>query len=139
MTDEAETYGAEIAANWHPTEHLQVRSSISYSDTDIIGLAAGTQEYSQANWRGNLGAIFAPNTQWSYQLNLYATERAFAQVPGYIRTDIGTTWTPNEDWEVSAHIQNLFDPAHMEDYSSFFGFQGWEVPRTAYLQIRRWF
>jgi len=27
----------------------------------------------------------------------------------------------------------------MEDYSSFFGFQGWEVPRTAYLQIRRWF
>jgi len=139
MTDEAETYGAEIAANWHPTEHLQVRSSISYSDTDIIGLAAGTQEYSQANWRGNLGAIFAPNTQWSYQLNLYATERAFAQVPGYIRTDVGTIWTPNEDWEVSAHIQNLFDPSHVEDYSSFFGFQGWEVPRTAYLQIRRWF
>lgn len=138
-TDTAETYGGEIAFNWHPIDPLKIRSSISYSDLNIEGAAAQTVEYSKANWRGNLGAFYSPNEKISYHLHLYATERASAQVPGYIRTDIGTTWTPNDHWEVSAHVQNLFDPKHPENFSNFFGPLVHEVPRTGYIQIRRWF
>jgi len=138
-TDTAETYGGELALNWHPFNTVQIRSSVSYSDLDIEGIAAGTTEYSQANWRGNLSAVYTPNKNHSYHLHLYATERAFVEVPGYIRTDIGTTWTPNQDWEISLQIQNLFDPSHPENFSSFFGPLPHEVSRTAYLQIRRWF
>jgi iron complex outermembrane receptor protein len=81
-TDTADTYGGEMAINWQPTDELRVRSSISYSDLDIKGVAAQTLEYSKANWRGNLGAIFSPNEKFSHHIHLYATEKAFDAVPG---------------------------------------------------------
>ena len=138
-TDSADTYGGEIAANWHPTADLRIRTSLSYSDTDLEGLGSATTEYCMANWRANLVASYSPGDNFRYNLGLYAAERASAQVPGYIRTDAGITWTPVPEWEVSLQAQNLFDPSHPEDYSEFNGMHVYEVPRTAYLQIRRWF
>lgn len=138
-TDSADTYGGEIAANWHPSANLQVRTSVSYSDTDFEGLGATTDEYSVANWRANLVATYTASDSLRCNLGLYATERASEQVPGYLRTDAGITWTPVPEWEVSLQGQNLSDSSHPEDYSAFNGTHAYEVPRTAYLQIRRWF
>ena len=138
-TDEAESFGGEIALNWQPSTSLHIRSSVSYSDTKIEGPGASTREYSQAKWRGHFRANYSPVDQLVYHLSLYASERAFAEVPGYIRTDIGTTWSPNKDWEISLHIQNLFDPFHPEDMAYFNGQFAQEIPRTAFLEVRRWF
>lgn len=138
-TDTMENEGVEVALNWHPTEQFHVRASASYTDWEIEGIGAATVEYSKANWQGNLGINYLPTPEWAFHLHTYATEAARAEVPGYIRTDLGTTWTPNADWEISAHIQNLGDPGHPENFSTFFGLDAHEVPRTAYLQIRRWF
>ena len=110
-----------------------------YSDTEMEGPGAGTAVYSSAKWRGNVGLIYSPDHRFSHHLHFYATERAFPTVPGYIRTDIGTTWRPNDDWELSLHIYNLFDPQHPEFHSAVNGGFVHEVPRTAYLQVRRWF
>jgi iron complex outermembrane receptor protein len=137
--DSAETYGGEIAINWKYNDQLQTKASVSYSDTEMEGPGRGTAVYSSAKWRGNLGFIFSPDHQFSHHLHFYATERAFPTVPGYIRTDIGTTWRPNDDWELSLHIFNLFDPQHPEFHSLVNGGFVHEVPRTAYLQVRRWF
>jgi len=138
-TDTAETIGGEVSLTWHPNEHLRIRSSISTADTDIEGPGSISQQYSKAKWRGNFRANYTPNEHWSYHLGLYGSDRAFPEVPQYIRTDIGTTWTPDEKWEISAYMQNLFDPSHPEDYSPSHGSTIQEVPRSAYLQIRRWF
>lgn len=138
-TDTAEAYGGELAINWQPNPHWQIRTSVSYTDTDIEGLGSNTDQYSHAKWRGNLLTNYSPNEDWTYHLNFYGSERAFDEVPGYIRTDLGATWTPNHKWDVSAFVQNVFDPLHPEDYSSFYGEEVQEVPRTAYLQVRRWF
>lgn len=139
--DSAESYGAEFGVNWHTLgDALAVRASASYSDTDISGPGASTNQYSSAKWRGNLLANYTPNADYTYHLGVYATERAFEQVPGYIRTDIGCTWHPHDQgWEATLRVQNLFDPSHPEDYSSFYGAYSREIPRTTYLQIRRWF
>ena len=135
----AKTRGGEFALHWNPSRRLEIRPSISFSDNKIDGPSGGTNEYSRAQWRGNLIARYHPAAQWSYTLGLYATERAYDQVPGYLRTDIGTKWTPNLDWEISAYVRNLFDPSHPEDYTVLYGSGTLEVPRTAYIQVRRWF
>ena len=138
-TGAAETYGGEIALNWKASEQLRTKASVSYSDTDLAGPGASTSVYSEANWRGNLGFIFAPNHKFSHQLHFYATERSFPTVPGYIRTDIGTTWRPSRDWELSLNLFNAFDPQHPEFHSRINGNFVNEVPRTLHLQVRRWF
>lgn len=137
-TNTADTYGGEIALNWTPSQLLHIRSSVSFTDTDIQG-PADSSGFSEAKWRGKLLANITPPGEIRYFLGLYATERAYPQVPGYIRTDIGATWMPSHDWEASLSVQNLFDPSHPEDYSSFRGTANYEVPRSAYLQLRRWF
>ena len=135
----AKTHGGEFALQWSPSRCLEVRPSISYSNNEIDGPSSGTDEYSRAKWRGNLIATYCPLPDWTCQLGLYSTERAYDQVPGYLRTDLGAKWTPDLDWEVSFYVRNLFDPSHPEDYTSIHGMVVHEVPRTAYLQLRRWF
>ena len=137
--DSADSYGGEITLNWHPNTSLQVRSSLSYSETNLIGPGANTSIFSSSKWRGNIIANYRPNQKFTYHLGIYGVDRAQPTVPGYIRTDIGTTYTPNPDWEFRLQIQNLFDPSHPEDHNQFIGLLHHEIPRTAYLQIRRWF
>lgn len=138
-TNSADSYGGEIALNWIPSQLFHIRSSVSFSDTDIQGPDANPGSYSAAKWRGNLLANITPPGEIRYFLGMYASERASPHVPGYIRTDIGATWMPNHEWEASLSVQNLFDPSHPEDYSSFRGTAGYEVPRSLCLQLRRWF
>lgn len=138
-SDTAETYGGEIAINWQYNDQFQTKDSVSYSETEMDGPGANTAVYSAAKWRGNLGFIFSPNHELSHHLHFYATERAFPTVPGYIRTDIGTTWRPNQEWELSLHVFNLFDPQHPEFHSRVNGSFLHEVPRTIHFQARKWF
>ena len=138
-TNTADTYGGEISLGWKPTPELWIRSSASYSDTDVQGPGATLNLFSQAKWRGNLRADITPPGPISYFLAFYASERAFPQIPGYVRTDVGATWMPNQTWDASLHIQNLFDPSHPEDLGGFNDDPGYEVPRSVYLRFRRWF
>lgn len=135
----ADTYGGEIALNWHPDDHLRIRSSVSYSDTDITGAATNSNAYSSAKWRGNLLAFYTPPGPLSYNLGVYATEKPFATVPGFIRTDVGVTWQPGDGWEISLQAQNLADPYHTEDYSNIHGASVHEIPRTIFAQVRKYF
>jgi iron complex outermembrane receptor protein len=135
----ADTYGGEVSLNWHPTSEVQIRSSVSYSYTELKGPNTIIENFSDARWRGNLQVSYLPNLNHAFYINSYATERASNEVPGYIRTDIGSTWTPNREWEVSAFLKNAFDPSHPEFYSTFYGQQSFEIPRTFFVQVRRWF
>lgn len=136
---DADTYGGEISVNWHPTSELQIRSSISYTLTEMRGPDAIIENFSDAEWRGNVRISYLPGIHHAYYVNIYGSERADERVPGYIRTDIGSKWTPNKDWEVSAFLKNAFDPSHPEFYSEFYGLQSFEIPRTFFVQVRRWF
>lgn len=137
-SESAESYGGEIAVNWQQGQ-LSTRASISYADTQIEGVGAGTAVFSKAKWRGSLAALYSLDNSLRFNLGVYAVEKAFAQVPGYIRTDAGITWSPGKGWETSLQIQNAFDPLHPEHYSAFTGPGIYEVPRTVFLQARKWF
>ena len=137
-SESAESYGGEIALNWKGAQ-LSTRTSISYADTQIDGVGAGTNVFSKAKWRGSLSALYRVDKSLRFNLGIYAAEKAFEQVPGYIRTDAGVTWSPGNGWETSLQIQNAFDPLHPEHYSAFTGPGVYEVPRTVYLQARKWF
>lgn len=136
---DADTYGGEISINWQPTTDIQIRSSFDYTHTELKGPDTIIENFSDARWRANVRLSYFPSVTNAFYINAYAMDRAGTTVPGYIRTDFGTTWTPDSNWEVSAYLKNAFDPSHPEFYSSFYGHEVFEIPRTFFVQVRRWF
>jgi outer membrane receptor protein involved in Fe transport len=73
------------------------------------------------------------------QLNasVYIVHRLAALgVPYYVRGDVGVSWFPRKNLELTAGVQNVFDSQHVEFVGSGTTFAAnTEVPRTFYGQI----
>jgi outer membrane receptor protein involved in Fe transport len=54
-------------------------------------------------------------------------------IPGYIRTDVRLGWHINENMELSAVVQNLFDRQHPE-FSNFLLDTG-EIERSFFVKL----
>jgi len=132
---EAETYGVELAANWHVADNWRLQGSYSFLDVQADD--------------GNETAIEGDSPENQFQLRselditddlefngaLYYVDTLPAQeTEEYVRLDLGLTWRPSPNLELALWGQNLLDPVHMEfDTESFLDSPS-EIERSVYLQ-----
>ena len=55
-------------------------------------------------------------------------------MPGYVRVDLGLTWRPKPDVELSLGVQNLLDDRHPE-FGGQFATEATEMQRAIYGQF----
>jgi iron complex outermembrane receptor protein len=64
----------------------------------------------------------------------YVENLAAANIPSYVRVDLGLTWRPIKGAELTAGVQNLLDDRHKE-FDGQFGVTSTEMQRAVYLQF----
>lgn len=133
------TYGGEFAANWFPTDTLQVSGSYSLLFSDITGPTPAVAAY------GDGVDDSAPTHQASLRATQQITEDVdvtgqlryvdnVASHPSYLEGDLRVAWRPIEDLELSLVGQNLFDSSHPE-FAPGLGGALVEVPRSVYGRL----
>jgi iron complex outermembrane receptor protein len=138
----AETYGVEIAANWNVTENWRLAGSYSFLTALVHSPASDNSPLAESLSEDNV-----PRNQLqlrSYyditkniELNaaaFYVENLAGPAVPSYVRVDLGMTWRPQKDVELSVGVQNLLDDRHPE-FNGQFGAASSEIQRTIYGQF----
>ncbi len=112
----ADAYGGEIAGRWQVADNWSLHGSYS------LFLIDPDDSPSADEWEGS-----SPRHQFQFhsrlditkdlELNtaLYFVDRLRAQTTDeYFRLDVGVTWRPTHNVEVSAWGQNLLEPRHQE-------------------------
>ena len=64
----------------------------------------------------------------------YVENLAGPGIPSYVRVDLGMTWRPQKDMELTVGVQNLLDDRHPE-FGGQFGVASSEIQRTVYAQF----
>jgi len=135
----AETYGAELAANWNISEDWRLAASYTWIRLMVHGGSDDDEAFNEGSTPRNqfqIRSYYNITRDLEFNAALYYVDRlSEGDVPAYMRLDLGLTWHPNEDLAVSIGVQNLCDPAHLE-FSSGRGISdSSEVPRTFYGQL----
>lgn len=138
----AETYGAEVAANWNVTDNWRLTGSYTFLTALIHSTSSDRSLDPETGAEDNV-----PRNQLqlrSYldvtkdlELNAaayYVENLAGPGVPSYVRVDLGMTWRPKKDVELTVGVQNLLDDRHPE-FGGQFGVASTEVQRTVYAQF----
>lgn len=122
-----ETYGAEIAITFRPTEQWRLRAAYSYADVQIHGSAVPADEGNTPHHQAQVQSYL--DITDALELNAgayYVDEVPQADASSYVRLDVGLTWRPSPNVELSVWGQNLLESEHRE-------FSTNEVERGAYL------
>ncbi|MGA3066972.1 MAG: TonB-dependent receptor [Tepidisphaeraceae bacterium] len=133
-------YGGEVAASWKVEDDWRLTASYTLTQSHIrSAISPVTAE--QAN-----GTVPVNQFQFHSDYNLtkdlefntgtyYYDRLTYGNVPAFVRLDLGMTWRPRQDLELSAGVQNLLDNHHQE-FSNQGGFvQNSEIPRNFYGQV----
>jgi iron complex outermembrane receptor protein len=138
----ADAYGVEIAANWNVTDNWRLVASYTWLNLLVHSSSSDTSPIPESSTEDNV-----PHNQVqlrSYldvtknlELNAaayYVENLSGPAVPGYVRVDLGLTWRPKKDVELTVGVQNLLDDRHRE-FDGQFGVESSEVPRAVYGQL----
>ncbi|MDB6020146.1 MAG: TonB-dependent receptor, plug [Pedosphaera sp.] len=136
----ANTYGAELSAQWQVTEDWKLMGSYSWLHMRLTpsNLASGDSPQHQFQLHSYLNLTRAVELNASL---FYVSQLANADVPAfthpipaYTRVDLGLVWRPNKAWELGIWGQNLFNDQHLE-----FGSQRTpvltEIPRSIFGKV----
>lgn len=136
----AESYGAEVSAEWQVNPSWRLTGTYSYlrwfihdNPTDLYDPETETPVH-----QFTLRSHYALNKQWDVNAALYfAGERAVTQSPpgDYARLDLGLTWRPAPNLEISVWGQNLLDSGHVEYLDSRFNRLPIDIQRSVYLSM----
>ncbi len=140
------TYGAELALRWQPSRQLRVDAAYSYflmnldldrsltSNPNAPGFTEGLAPRHQISLRGAFD--FSARTECDAILR-YVDKLRTPPYPPYTALDLGVTWRPHRDWELSLVGQDLLDNHHPEQIfeSSNNGIPT-EVPQSVYVKVR---
>ena len=146
-----ESYGAEVNANWNPSEFWRLTASYAYLDIQlhnenptISNAGSETQENESPHHQANL--VSSLDLPWNLQFNvgIYYVDTivvdnvlvADVRVPSYIRTDMSLAWRPIENLEVRIVGQNLFDSHHPESGTTLTNIIQTEIERTVFGSIK---
>ena len=122
----AETYGAELSANWKLSDTWRLRGAYSFlrmqlhRDPGIAASAEGpegqsprNQVYLQSSWDLTKTVEFDLIGRYVDSLSKFPSA-APNSVPSYITMDARLGWRPNKAWELAVVGQNLLDGQHLE-------------------------
>jgi iron complex outermembrane receptor protein len=144
----ARTYGTEVALNLQATDNLRFEGSYSL-------LIANVTDYSKYGVTPNASAIDQSFPRNMFQVHSYLDVTRNIQLnasvyyyeaignknvlgatgpaPGsYVRGDLGVNWQVNPNLELSAGVQNAFEPHHLE--ASFNADYSAEADRAVYAE-----
>jgi iron complex outermembrane receptor protein len=142
------TYGAEVSANWQVLDNWRLQGSYSYLTANIHDNYAGTtpsalaidQSYPANQFQIHSYLDITKTLQFNagaYYVETIGNGNVLGAVgaaPGsYIRGDLGITWRPRPNLEISAGVQNAFDPHHLE--AAFNANASAQVSRAYYAQV----
>lgn len=141
-----ESYTAEVAANWQVTPAWRLAASYSFMNMRIFehgGVTANNilirslDENTSPKNQAQIHSYLDITRNLQLNISMYFVDRLAAlNVPSYVRGDIGVTWTPRKNLELSAGVQNIFDNQHPEFANNSTTFRtATEIPRTFYGQV----
>ena len=134
-TASAETWGVEAAATWRAAENLRIEGSYSFLHVHSDASLGDVEENSPAN-QGQIRAYLDVTDDLELNGAAYYVDVARnAESQAYIRLDVGLTWRPTENLEVSVWGQNLLDEGHVEFNNPFIQDALAEVQRGVYGQV----
>ncbi len=132
----AESYGAELSAQWQVSDQLRLTGSYSFVRVQVHGPSTLEAEGATPRHQAQAHARWRFHKDWEFNGGLYYTDSVPAHAVGsHIRLDLGVTWRPRPNLEVSIWGQDLLDPSHPEAMDSFFGPGLHEVQRGVYAQV----
>lgn len=135
-----EAYGGEIAAQWQPLDHWQLRASYSGVSLQLHAYQPDPIQYEQdekttphhtvgLQSRVNL----TRNLDWDMAFR-YVDSVPYYQIPGYCELDARLAWRLRPNLELSLTGQNLLQAKHLEYKPSLVG-QGSVIPMGVYAKI----
>jgi iron complex outermembrane recepter protein len=129
----ADTYGAELSAQWKPVGYWRLMASYSWLHMRLAenDSTAGDSPQNQFQIRSYLDLFH--NLDFSSAL-AYVDRLPNQNAPSYFKLDLGLNWRVNKSWEIGVFAQNLADGGQYE-FSSFFNDMRTEIPRSVYGKI----
>ena len=130
----ADVFGAESDIKWLPTDALEIRAGIAYSDTELTNAAVGNENLNgsnlnytpewQANWLARYQRAFAADKEAYFQFDGTYKGDQFGEVPNtpvaaidsYVLLNARVGLMADDSrWDVSLFVQNLAD----EEYTQY--------------------
>jgi iron complex outermembrane receptor protein len=135
----AETYGAEIAADWNAADNWKLSGSYSllkifiHLNNDFTNQQA--EEGQSPQHQLSLRSYWNINKDWSLDTSAYYVDKLSAfDVPAYVRVDVNVGWRIAEELQFNLIGQNLFENAHRE-FGNSSDLNAGEVPRTVFGKL----
>ena len=133
---EAESYGAEIAVTWQATNHWHIIASYSYLDLQMHGPVSNASETETPEHQFQIRSYYDISKDLELNTTLYYADNVSGQgVPSFFRLDVGLTWRPSPNLELSVWGQNLLDGSHREFNETFRQPLPIEIQRSVYAQV----
>jgi iron complex outermembrane receptor protein len=140
-----ETDGLELAGTWKAAPNWRLNTVYSYF-TERLRLDPGSQDplglYTQDGRGGAIRHQFQVRSEWDLHRRLEFDANVFyydasisGQSPPYWRADLRLGWKPVKGTTLSAGVQNLLQPYHLEAIDSLFTTSE-EIPRNFYLEAK---
>jgi len=119
----SDTYGVEVAASWQALDCWKLTGGYTFNDGDDMGfLSAFPNDQAYVTSHVEVTDDVDFNAACYYYSELVDTASTSPVVtPEYVRLDVGVSWRPMENLELSAWAQNLLDDRHPEFVPEFGG------------------
>ena len=141
-TRRAEAHGVEVAANWNVTDQWRLSASYTWlnlfvhsSSSDRSPQPESSTEDAVPRNQAQIRSYYDVTKDLEFNAAAYYVDALGGPgVPGYVRIDLGVTWRPAKDVELSLGVQNLLDDRHPE-FDGQFSTQRSEMQRAVYGQL----
>jgi iron complex outermembrane recepter protein len=142
---EAETWGLEVAVDWHVRKWWQLQGNYTLLKVDFSRENDSSDNFShlvyensspQQQWA--LRSSFDLGRDWELDLWLRYVDRitvTYTDIDDYYGLDMRLAWQPVEGLELALVGQNLLEPSHQE-FQTEMGTLPTAVPRGFYGQIK---
>jgi iron complex outermembrane receptor protein len=133
-TDNAETWGIEVAADWEPLPWWRLKAAYTFLDFDVPAPAAthGMSPKHQASLRSMMDLGHG----WEFDLWPRYVDNLFGQsIDSYVDLDARLGWRPTDAIEFSLVGQNLIDSRRKEGVSELLPVTPTQAARAAYGKI----
>lgn len=137
----ADTYGAELAANWNATPVLRFRPALTWLEMHLRTPPGSTQTAGDAygdgpRFQGSIRTALDLPHHLELDLNIFSVGRdSLEGVPGYTRVDLIGAWKASSTIELSVVFQNLLDRRYLEVLHTTEGIQTTEAARSVYGKV----
>lgn len=136
-TDDGNSQGIELAANWEVTERWQLSGAYSWLEMDLARAPAVGSSFAGRTPRHQFNVRSTVLLPYNLELNnaLYFSDKLErVNINEYYRFDTRLAWKPTNTVELSIVGQNLLDDRHQE-FTGFVYQSSAEVPRSGYVNL----